>query len=235
MRRLFDRLTTVPEQVIEVPKIFPEDVPMRAVLRDTQLVKQLVEVPTIVSYSWLQLRMEHIVDIPIPGCGGRISGLQGFPPGQSSTALPPSQERVSERIVKQIVDIPGGGLQDFRPRQSSSSSSHVPPRVHEALDGPGEAVFRTFHQNKKSAKLGPRSSPRVHASVSSPTSALQHRTRLFNWVMILTDQGAYYWDRDTEETRWRMDDGYGPSWWLRPDGRNARLGDGEIFERLDEM
>ena len=45
--RFFDSLSTVPEQVIEVPKILPEDVPFRAVLRDPQLAEQLVEVPTI--------------------------------------------------------------------------------------------------------------------------------------------------------------------------------------------
>ena len=55
----FDRLTTDPEQVIKVPKIFPEDVTMQAVLREPQSVEQLVEVPTIVSYSWLQLRIEQ--------------------------------------------------------------------------------------------------------------------------------------------------------------------------------
>ena len=60
----FDTLMTDPEQVVEVPKILPEDVPMRAVLRDPQLAEQLVEVPTIVSYSWWQLRMEQTVDIP---------------------------------------------------------------------------------------------------------------------------------------------------------------------------
>ena len=49
----FDALLPVPEQVIEVPKILPEDVPLRAVLRDTQLAEQLVEVPTIVSYASL--------------------------------------------------------------------------------------------------------------------------------------------------------------------------------------
>ena len=79
--RFFDSLTTVSEQVIEVPKILPEDVPFRAVLRDPQLAEQLVEVPTIVSCSWLQLRVDQNVDIPVPGRGGRISGLQGFPPG----------------------------------------------------------------------------------------------------------------------------------------------------------
>ena len=55
--RFFDALLLVPEQFIEVPKILLEDVPVRAVLRDPQLVEQLVEVPTIVSYSLLQLRM----------------------------------------------------------------------------------------------------------------------------------------------------------------------------------
>ena len=122
---------------------------MRAVLRDPQLVAQLVEVPTIVSYSWLQPRMEQKVDIPVPGRGGRISGLQGFHPRQNSTARRSSEKRPPERIVEQIVDIPGGGLQDFRPGPSSSSSSRVPARAHEALDAPGEGVFGTFLLDKK--------------------------------------------------------------------------------------
>ena len=112
----FDALLPVHEQVIEVPKILLDDVPTRAVLRDTQLVEQLVEVPTIVSYSWRQQRLEQNVDIPVPGRGGRICFLQGFSPGQSSTALPSCEERISERIVEQIVDIPCGGLQDFSPK-----------------------------------------------------------------------------------------------------------------------
>ena len=78
--RFFDRLMSVPEQVIEVPQILPEDVSLRAVLRDPQLAELLVEVPTIVSYSWLQLRLEQNDDIPVPGRGGRSSGLQGFLP-----------------------------------------------------------------------------------------------------------------------------------------------------------
>ena len=62
-----------------------------------------MEVPTIISYSSLQRTVEHYVDIPVPGGGGPISGLQGLPSGQSSTALP-SKKRISERIVEQIVD-----------------------------------------------------------------------------------------------------------------------------------
>ena len=63
-----------PEQVIEVPKILPDDVPMRAAVR----VTQLVEVPTIISCSSLQRTVEQHVDIPVPGGGGPISGLQFF-------------------------------------------------------------------------------------------------------------------------------------------------------------
>ena len=45
----FDTLSPDPEQVIEVPKILPEDVSLRTAVRQPQLVVQLVEVLTIVS------------------------------------------------------------------------------------------------------------------------------------------------------------------------------------------
>ena len=77
---------------------------------------------------------------------GRISGLQGFPPEQSSTALHFPEARISERIVEQIVDPPGGGLQDFRPGLSSSSS-YFPAGVPEALDEPGQGFFSHFSPN----------------------------------------------------------------------------------------
>ena len=125
-----------------------DPVPLLPTLDDPapQMVGQLVEVPTIVSWSLLQLIMKQNVDIPVPGRGGRISGLQRFHPGQRSTALP-SQQRISERIVEQIVDIPGGGLQDFRPGQSSFSSSHVPARAYDAVDAPGDVFFSHFSPN----------------------------------------------------------------------------------------
>ena len=41
-----------------MPKILPDDAPMRTSVRD----KQLVEVPTIVSYSSLQRTVEQHVD-----------------------------------------------------------------------------------------------------------------------------------------------------------------------------
>ena len=66
------------EQVIEVPKILPFDVPKRAAVRVPQLAEQLVEVQTIISYSSLQRTVEQNVDLPVPGGGGPSSGLQGF-------------------------------------------------------------------------------------------------------------------------------------------------------------
>ena len=128
--RFFDLLLPVPEQVVEVPKILPEDVSLRTVVRDTQLGGTAGEVPTIISCSsLLQRNMEQNVGIPVPCRGGVISGLQGFLPRQSSPALP-SLERISERIVEQNVDFPvGGGLQDFLPGRSSSASSSSPAGV----------------------------------------------------------------------------------------------------------
>ena len=86
------------------------------------------------------------VDIPVPGGGGRHADLQGFLRGQSSTALHVSEERISERIMEQVVDFPVSveGIQDFRTGQSSSSSSHVPSGVHEARDEPGKGFISHF-------------------------------------------------------------------------------------------
>ena len=138
------QLPVVAEQVIEVPKILLDRTPQRLwgiVLRQPQMVEQLVHVPTVVSYSSLQqLTAEQIVDIPVPGRagGGERGGLQGFLPRQNSTAF----------YVEQTVDIPvprSGGLQGSRPGQgSTASSSHVG-----AADGAGQGFFRTFPRGKK--------------------------------------------------------------------------------------
>ena len=138
----------VPAQVIEVPKISQDIIPQRSVDLVLQMVEQLVEVPTIVSYSSLQRTAEHRVDIPVAGRGGRISGLQGFLPGQSSTMPQFSMKRISARTVEQIVRFPGEGLQDFRPGQSSptSSSFHSPAGSDDDANEPGDGFFRTFPQ-----------------------------------------------------------------------------------------
>ena len=139
----------IPEQAIEVPKISSPRHPRRRVRFAEQTAEQLVEVPTIISYSsLLQRTVEQNVDIPVLGRGGRNVGLQGFPPRQSSTAQLASQERSSERIVEQIVDsrVLGGGLQDFRPVQGSSASSSS-FREHA-----GEGVFSDFSPSLKKVR-----------------------------------------------------------------------------------
>ena len=202
--QFFGTLTTDPEQVIDVPKILPEDVPMRAVLRDPQLAEQLVEVPTIVSYSWLQLRMEQNVDIPVPGRGGRRSGLHGFPPRQGSTALHSSEERISGQIVEQLVDIQGGGLQDFRPG-FSLSSSYFPVGVPKLWMSLVKGFFALIPKIEKSAKSGSHSRQRVPASFSPSTPAPQQRVRLKEWVMFMNEHGLYYWNMDIGEKRWQLE------------------------------
>ena len=78
----------VAEQVIEIPKIVCPPRAARTVLRAPQTADQLVEVPTIISYSsLLQRTMEQNVAIPVPlGRGGRNADLQGF-----------SEDRVQQR------------------------------------------------------------------------------------------------------------------------------------------
>ena len=79
--RFFRALSPDPEQVIEVPTFLPEDVSLRTAVREPQLVEQLVEVPTIVSWSLLQQIMEQNVDIPVVDRGsGAGGGLSGFLP-----------------------------------------------------------------------------------------------------------------------------------------------------------
>ena len=81
----------IPEQVIEVPKISSSSRRSRRrwVPLVQQTAEQLVEVPAIVSFSFLHGLVEQNVDIPVPhGRGGRDGGggLQGLRPRQASTA-----------------------------------------------------------------------------------------------------------------------------------------------------
>ena len=149
VEQLVDVLQLIPvaEQVIDVPKIFIERIPPRTSVREPQLAEQLVEVPTIVSFSSLQRIMEQIVDIPVPQGGGRHADLQGFLRRQSSTG------------AEQIVDIPGGGL--HRPGQSSSASSSSPAGFHGSADGLG-ASHKYWAGGSRSC---------VHAATSSSISS----------------------------------------------------------------
>ena len=182
---------TVAEQVIDVPKIFVERIPMRTSVREPQLAEQLVEVPTIVSFSSLQRNMEQTVDIPVPQGGGRHADLQGFLRGQSSTG------------AEQIVDIPGGGLQGSRTGQGSpaSSSFQSPAGSDDDADEPGEGFFRTFPLTQKSAKLGSHSGSELLPESSPSTLAAQLEVSV-EWVRLRERHAGqtYFWNRRTDST-----------------------------------
>ena len=77
--RFFNTLCPVAEQVIDVPKISLEDIPARRLCREPHLVEQLVEAPTVVSYSsLLQRTVEQTVDNPASRGRGRRGGLHVF-------------------------------------------------------------------------------------------------------------------------------------------------------------
>ena len=71
-------------QVIDVPKISQDCTPQRLVdtLRQPQMVEQLVEVPTIISFSSLQRTVKQNVGIPVVGgieAGRSLSGFSPWP------------------------------------------------------------------------------------------------------------------------------------------------------------
>ena len=185
--QFFDRLSTVPEPVIEVPKIFTEDVPMRAVLRATQLAKQLVEVPTIISnplLSLLQALLEHEqrtveqnVDIPAVGGSGTGGGLSGFLPGQNYSMT-------AEQIVDNPVPRPGvaGDLQVFFRGQGSTAFSEQIPGFPDA--GGGRQDFQPVQGSAASSSDSP--GPAVKGFFALfPTGKKVRRSRAprgRNWV-----------------------------------------------------
>ena len=157
-------------QVIDVPKIAQDCTPQRLIdtLRQPQTVEQLVEVPTIISFSSLQRTVEQNVGISVVGGSGAGGGLSGFLPGQSysftaeqivDNPVPRprgagdlqglSRGQSSTAFSEQIAEFPdpGGGREDFQPVQGSAVSSS---------DSPGQAgqgVFSTLPRKKKSAKI----------------------------------------------------------------------------------
>ena len=78
--------------------------------------------------------------------------------------------------------------------------------------------FALFPKNKKSAKLGPHSSPRVPSSVSSSTPAAQLVVEPVpvssEWVQLRDgDAGkTYYWNRRTNQTVWQPPAGVEVVW-----------------------
>ena len=177
--RFFDLLLPVPEQAIEVPKILLDDVPVRAVLREPQLVEQLVEVPTTVSYAALllwqalhgfrQRTVEQNVDIPAVGGSGTGGGPSGFLPGQSYSVT-------AEQIVDNPVRPGGAGdLQSF-PRGQGSTAF-----LEQIAEFPVPLLLSTRGRRERAERIPERAQQRLHhdrtvtkhfpSEVSSPQCA----------------------------------------------------------------
>ena len=186
-------------QVIEVPKIqsrrwsYRRFVDSLAIFRHPQTAEQLVEVPTIISFSSLQQTVEQNVDIPAVGGGGTGGGLSGFLPGQyySMTAeqivdnpvprpggvgdlqgFPRGQG--STALSEQIPEFPdpGGGHADFQPVQGSAASSS---------DSPGQAgqgVFRTFSPFQKKCE------DPAHSVVRECPGSRAHGLHELSWRLV---------------------------------------------------
>ena len=89
---------------------------------EPQLVEQLVEVPTVLSYSLLQQRTaEQIVDTPVPHGrgGGARGGLQGLSQGQGSAAVS-GAVHVNTPVPRRGGGA-RGGLQGFSQGQDSTA------------------------------------------------------------------------------------------------------------------
>ena len=111
-----------------------------------------------------------------------------FSPGQGSTTLPSTHERISERNVEQIVDFPGG-LQDFLPRHGSTASSSS---SHGSTWCRGRAVssgFSHFSLAERSAKLGLHSGSELSADFISSTPSACERGHF-------SEDGNFFFEED---------------------------------------
>ena len=173
--------TLTSQQVIEVPKIFPNRVPQRRVeCRPPQMAEQLMEVPTEPGYALAVLASKvfsrrellgflsgqdstaSVVDNPVPqsrGGGGARGCLQGSRARQNSSAA----------NVEQIVDNPARRvLPDFLPGQAQ-----LPHRVGCLTMQMREVkgFFVLFPRPKKSAKLCPHSGSELSVDFTPSTPA----------------------------------------------------------------
>ena len=146
----------VAEQVIEVPKLaLLVCAVQRAALPEPQLVEQLVEVPTVLTYSLLKQRTaEQVVDTPVPHGRGRGArgGLQGSSQGLGSTAVCGADEVVSPALHARGGGS-RGGLQGLSTGQGSTAfggaDNVVSPALH-AREGRARGGLQGSSQGQSS-------------------------------------------------------------------------------------
>ena len=214
----FGALMPDTEQVIDVPKILLDDVPMRAAERDTQLGERLVEVPTDPGYaiavvaSKLCSRREirrilsglgstasgsRVVDNPVPQGrrgGGARGGLQGSRAGQNSTAY-----------LEQIVEIPvpqdwregGGGLQGSLPVQNSAAV------VEQIVDIPARRGLPDFLPGQGSSAS---SSSRLHDDADEAFTGVSHFSPFEKSAKLGSHSGSELLPESSPSTRRAYED-----------------------------
>ena len=208
-----------------MPKILPEDVSLRTAVREPQLAEQLVEVPTIVSWSLLQLIMKQNADSPVVGGSGAGGGLSGFLPGQHFCTFLrlPSRPLTIQLLGRELVEVFKVFFVDrveqrFLPIQVEVfkifSQSRVPQRLLRfLLHTLVLRVFRTFSSSEKSAEVAGQVDEKMPGHVSSSTPAayeVHHVARDDLWVQIMIDDDEYFWHRQEQTEVWSMPPGTKP-------------------------
>ena len=170
--QILDALIPVAEQVIDVPKFFVERIPPRTSVREPQLAEQLVEAPTIISYSSLREIVEQNVDIPVPHGRDGGEGLLGLHPGQSSKAFSEA-DFLPAATAEQIVDIPAarGG----RVLHPASSSSGLPSTANQVVFPQVKKVRRLLRTRGRNCSPS-RAHPRGLLSWRTPLSGCSSET-----------------------------------------------------------
>ena len=214
-----------------MPKICCSPCPSRSPVPVPQSAEQLVEVPTIISFSSFQQTSVQNVDIPtsVRGVSGSLQGflpeqyssqrtalqiadfpvpgrgssgcLLGFPPEQSSTAPHVSLERLSERIVELI-----GAGGDFPSRLAG-------PRV--VLPRQGSAAAGAEQIADLASSGGPHGFLPGQVSTASPGAdhVDMHLPESAEWVQSCDPNGkTYYWNRRTRVTQWKPPPGIRVVW-----------------------
>ena len=193
---------------------------MRAALRVTQLVEQLVEETTV--SSSLQRTVEQLVDIPVPGGGGPSLVFMVF-----------SQDSVQQRRLPEnafLSELWSRSLTLFLVEVFLVLSQ---VRVHllltlqlvlkNALMSLVKGFFALFPQNKKSAKVAPHSGSELPPHSSSWMAAAQLEDSV-EWVRLKDDTSGKpcYWHRRTRVTVWQPPPGVKVVWNVSKNEEGAR-------------
>ena len=142
-----------------MPKLaLPSCAVQRAALPEPQLVEQLVEVPTVLTYSLLKQRTaEQVVDTPVPHGRGRGArgGLQGSSQGQGSTAVCGADE-VDTPALHARGGSSRGGLQGLSQGQCSTAvcgADNVVSPVPHGRGGVARGGFQGLSQGQGSSAV----------------------------------------------------------------------------------